>query len=109
MRHDRLRALLGELTAEDRRLLEYRIVDGWDYDDVAIHLRTTRDVLVNRVRRLRTELKRKAKALGAVERRAGVEAAQVVKVESPSDQRACGSKLSAADSKRKRCPVLVLA
>ena len=65
MRSDRLRALLRDLRADDRRLLECRIVDGWPYGDIAIHLAVPRGVLVDRVRRLRTDLRRKAKALGA--------------------------------------------
>ena len=62
---DRLRALLRDLADDDRILLECRIVDGWRYRDIAAHLGVTRDVLADRVRRLRTELRRKAKALGA--------------------------------------------
>jgi DNA-directed RNA polymerase specialized sigma24 family protein len=62
---DRLRALLRDLRADDRRLLECRIVDGWRYGDIAAHLGVPHDVLVDRVRRLRTDLRRKAKALGA--------------------------------------------
>jgi DNA-directed RNA polymerase specialized sigma24 family protein len=62
---DRLRALLLDLADDDRRLLECRIVDGWRYDDIAAHLGVTRDVLADRVHRLRTDLRRKARALGA--------------------------------------------
>jgi DNA-directed RNA polymerase specialized sigma24 family protein len=62
---DHLRALLRDLTDDDRALLECRIVDGWRYADIAAHLGVTRDVLVDRVHRLRTDLRRKAKALGA--------------------------------------------
>ena len=62
---DRLRALLLDLTADDRRLLECRIVDGWRYGEIAAHLAASRDVLADRVHRLRTDLRRKAKALGA--------------------------------------------
>src|ERR1035441_2444895 len=61
---DRLRALLRDLRADDRILLECRIVDGWHYGDIAVHLGVPRDVLADRVRRLRTDLRRKAKALG---------------------------------------------
>jgi DNA-directed RNA polymerase specialized sigma24 family protein len=61
---DRLRALLRGLADDDRRLLECRIVDGWNYGEIAVHLAVPRDVLADRVRRLRTDLKRKAKALG---------------------------------------------
>jgi DNA-directed RNA polymerase specialized sigma24 family protein len=62
---DRLRALLRDLADDDRILLECRIVDGWRYGDIAAHLGVTRDVLADRVRRLRTDLRRAAKALGA--------------------------------------------
>ena len=65
MGSDRLRALLGELNPGDRALLDCRIVDGWRYGDIAVHLGVPHDVLVDRVRRLRTDLRRKAKALGA--------------------------------------------
>ena len=63
MGSDRLRALLLDLRADDRRLLECRIVDGWRYADNAVHLGVPRDVLADRVHRLRTDLRRKAKAL----------------------------------------------
>ena len=46
------------------RLLECRIVDGWNYGDIAVHLGMPRGVLADRVRRLRTDLRRKAKVLG---------------------------------------------
>jgi DNA-directed RNA polymerase specialized sigma24 family protein len=62
---DRLRALLRDLADDDRILLEHRIVDGWRYADIAAHLGVTRDALVDRVHRLRTDLRRAAKALGA--------------------------------------------
>jgi DNA-directed RNA polymerase specialized sigma24 family protein len=62
---DRLRVLLRDLGADDRRLLECRIVDGWQYGDIAVHLGVPRDALADRVRRLRTDLRRKAKTLGA--------------------------------------------
>jgi DNA-directed RNA polymerase specialized sigma24 family protein len=62
---DRLRAILRDLTDDDRILLECRIVDGWRYADIAAHLGVPRDVLTDRVHRLRTDLRRKAKALGA--------------------------------------------
>jgi DNA-directed RNA polymerase specialized sigma24 family protein len=65
MGSDRLRALLGELNPDDRRLLECRIVDGWHYGDIAVHLAVPRDALADQVRRMRTDLRRKAKALGA--------------------------------------------
>ena len=57
MESDRLRALLLDLAADDRRLLECRIVDGWRYGDIAVHLGVPRGVLADRVRRLRTGLK----------------------------------------------------
>jgi DNA-directed RNA polymerase specialized sigma24 family protein len=62
---DRLRALLLDLPVGDRALLESRIVDGWHYTDIAVHLGVPRDVLADRVLRLRTDLRRKAKVLGA--------------------------------------------
>ena len=62
---DRLRDLLRNLADDDRILLECRIVDGWRYRDIAAHLGVTRDVLADRVHRLRTDLRRKAKAAGA--------------------------------------------
>ena len=65
MGSDRLRALLGDLRADDRALLESRIVDGWNYGVIATHLAVPRDALADRVHRLRTDLQRKAKALGA--------------------------------------------
>jgi len=65
MGSDRLRALIWDLRADDRILLECRIVDGWHYGDIAAHLAVPHDVLTDRVRRLRRDLRRKAKALGA--------------------------------------------
>jgi DNA-directed RNA polymerase specialized sigma24 family protein len=65
MGSDQLRVLLWDLAADDRRLLECRIVDGWQYGDIAAHLGVPHDVLVDRVHRLRTDLRRAAKALGA--------------------------------------------
>ena len=62
---DRLRAILRDLADDDRILLECRIVDGWPYGVIAARLGVTQDALVDRVRRLRTDLRRKAKALGA--------------------------------------------
>jgi DNA-directed RNA polymerase specialized sigma24 family protein len=64
MGSDRLRALLQDLRADDRALLDCRIVDGWQYGDIAAHLAVPRGVLADRVRRLRTDLRRKAKVLG---------------------------------------------
>jgi DNA-directed RNA polymerase specialized sigma24 family protein len=60
---DRLRDLLRDLRADDRALLECRIVDGWNYGDIAVHLGVPHNVLTDRVRRLRTDLRRKAKSL----------------------------------------------
>ena len=61
---DRLRALLRDLRADDRTLLDCRFVDGWRYSDIAVHLGVPRDALADQVRRLRTDLRRAAKALG---------------------------------------------
>jgi DNA-directed RNA polymerase specialized sigma24 family protein len=65
MGSDRLRALLRDLAPDDRILLESRIVDGWNYGVIAAHLAVPRDALADRVHRLRTDLRRKAKAAGA--------------------------------------------
>ena len=65
MGSDRLRALLRDLRADDLILLECRIVDGWRYADIAVHLGVPRNVLADRVHWLRTDLRRKAKAAGA--------------------------------------------
>ena len=62
---DRLRDLLRGLAVDDRILLESRIVDGWNYGEIAVHLGVPRDVLADRMHRLRTDLRRRAKALGA--------------------------------------------
>jgi DNA-directed RNA polymerase specialized sigma24 family protein len=62
---DRLRAILRNLDDDDRILLECRIVDAWGYADIAVHLGVPRDALADRVRRLRTDLRRAAKAAGA--------------------------------------------
>ena len=61
---DRLRALLRDLAPDDRAVLDCRIVDGWAYGDIAAHLAVPRDLLADRVRWLRSDLRRKAKALG---------------------------------------------
>jgi DNA-directed RNA polymerase specialized sigma24 family protein len=63
--NDQLRARLRDLAADDRMLLECRIVDGWRYADIAAQFGVPRDALADRVRRLRTDLRRKAKALRA--------------------------------------------
>lgn len=60
---DRLRALLLDLPVGDRALLESRIVDGWNYGVIAAHLAVPRDALADRVRRLRADLRRKAKTV----------------------------------------------
>ena len=65
----RLISLLRDLTEPDRALLESRIVDGWDYTTIARLLGIPRAGLVKRVQRIRTGLRRKAKALGASETR----------------------------------------
>ena len=62
---DHLRALLLDLAPDDRALLDCRIVDGWHYGDIAAHLGVPHDVLADRVRRLRTDLRRKARAAGS--------------------------------------------
>ena len=79
---DRLRAILQELADDDRRLLECRIVEGWQYADIAVHLHVPRGVLADRVRRLRTDLRRKAKALGGG--RSGQQATQRVASPDPA-------------------------
>ena len=62
-------ALVRELPQPDRVLLEWRIVDGWDYVEIALRLGVPRADLVKRVQRIRTDLRRKEKALGAGEAR----------------------------------------
>jgi DNA-directed RNA polymerase specialized sigma24 family protein len=57
-------ALIRDLTEPDRVLLEARIVDGWDYAEIAHRLGIPRADLVKRVHQIRTDLRRKAKALG---------------------------------------------
>lgn len=65
MRPDRFHALLGDLTVDERILLECRVVDGWQYSEIATRLGVSRDVLKRRVHQIRTNLPRKAKALVA--------------------------------------------
>ena len=65
-RHRRC-TLLRDLTPLDRALLEWRIVDEWDYTTIALRMGIPRADLVKRVQRIRTDLRRKAKALGAGE------------------------------------------
>ena len=67
MVHRRRCALVRELPQPDRILLEWRVVDGWDYAEIALRLDIPRADLVKRVQRMRTGLRRKAKALGAGE------------------------------------------
>jgi hypothetical protein len=62
-------------------LLECRMVDGWCYPDIEVHLGIPDDVLVRRVHRLRTDLRRKAKALGAGDGGAACDDEGVVGVE----------------------------
>ena len=69
MKQGRLISLLWDLTEPDRALLEWRIVDEWDYPTIARRLGIPRADLVKRVQRIRTGLRRKAKALGAGETR----------------------------------------
>ena len=70
----RLITLLRDLTEPDRVLLERRMVDGWDYATIAFHLGIPRAELVERIRRIRTGLRRKAKALGAGETKLAIAA-----------------------------------
>ena len=63
----RLISLLRDLTEPDRALLEWRIVDEWDYSTIARRLGIPRADLVKRVHRIQTDLRRKARALGAGE------------------------------------------
>src|SRR5450759_4706891 len=70
----RLISLLRDLTEPDRALLEWRMVDGWDYTAIAIRLGVPRADLVKRVQRIRTDLRRKEKALGAGETKLAIAA-----------------------------------
>jgi hypothetical protein len=56
-------ALFRDLTQPDRILLEWRIVDGWDYDTIAFRLGIPRADLVKRVQQIRTDIRRRAKTL----------------------------------------------
>jgi DNA-directed RNA polymerase specialized sigma24 family protein len=87
MGSDRLRTILRDLADDDRILLECRIVDGWNYGDIAVHVGVPHNVLTDRVRRLRTDLRRKAKALGCG--RSGQQATQ--RVASPDPAMFAGS------------------
>jgi DNA-directed RNA polymerase specialized sigma24 family protein len=60
-------AVVRELPQPDRILLEWRIVDGWDYAEIARRLSIPRADVVKRVHRIRTDLRRRVKALGAGE------------------------------------------
>jgi Sigma-70, region 4 len=71
-------SLLQDLTEADRALLESRIVDGWDYATIARRLGIPRADLVKRMHRIRTKLRRKAKALGAGETRIDLAASMPV-------------------------------
>ena len=71
-------ALLRDLTESDRALLESRLVDGWDYTTIARRLGIPRADLVKRVQRIRTGLRRRAKALGAGETRIDLAASMPV-------------------------------
>ena len=74
MKRCRLGTLVRDLTESDRALLEWRIVDGWCYAAIARRLGIPRADLVKRVHRIQTDLRRKARALGAGESRFDVEA-----------------------------------
>ena len=70
----RLISLLWDLTPPDRVLLEWRMVDGWDYAEIALRLGVPRADLVKRVQRIRTDLRRKEKALGGGETKLAIAA-----------------------------------
>ena len=74
----RLISLLRDLTEPDRALLEWRIVDAWDYTTITRRLGIPRADLVKRVQRIRTGLRRKAKALGAGDTRFNLAAPMTV-------------------------------
>ena len=67
-------ALVRELPQPDRVLLEWRVVDGWDYAEIALRLGVPRADLVKRVQRIRTDLRRKEKALGVGETKLAIAA-----------------------------------
>ena len=54
------------------------MVDGWDYTTIARRLGTPRADLVKRVQRIRTVLRRKARALGAGEVKLDIAATMIV-------------------------------
>ena len=78
MGQDRLITLLQDLTQPDQALLEWRMVDGWDYAEIARRLGIPRADLVKRVHRIRTDLRRKARALGAGEVKLDITATMTV-------------------------------
>ena len=78
LEHRRRYALVRDLTEPDRALLEARIVDGWDYPEIARRLGIPRADLVRRVHRIRADLRRKAKALGAGETKLDIAATRTV-------------------------------
>jgi DNA-directed RNA polymerase specialized sigma24 family protein len=71
-------SLLRDLTEPDQALLEARIVDGWGYTTIARRLGTSRADLVKRVHRIQTDLRRKARALGAGEVKLDIAATMTV-------------------------------
>jgi DNA-directed RNA polymerase specialized sigma24 family protein len=71
-------ALFRDLSQPDRVLLEWRVIDGWDYDSIAFRLGIPRADLVKRVHQIRTDLRRKAKALGAGETKLDIAATMTV-------------------------------
>ena len=71
-------ALVRELPQPDRVLLEWRVVDGWDYAEIALRLGIPRADLVKRMHRIRTDLRRKARALGAGEVKLDIAATMTV-------------------------------
>ena len=71
-------ALFRELSQPDRVLLEWRVVDGWDYAEIARRLSIPRADVVKRVHRIRADLRRKAKALGAGETKLDIAATVTV-------------------------------
>src|ERR1039457_2021638 len=74
----RLISLLRDLTESDRALLEWRIVDGWDCAAIARRLGIPRADLVKRVHRIQTDVRLKARALGAGEVKLDIAATMTV-------------------------------
>lgn len=56
-----LRRQIRELSEHDRFLLGMPVVDGWDYADIAARVGMPRAALLQRVREIRAELRRKFK------------------------------------------------